>query len=432
MLKKFYTLFLLLFIPAAGFCGVAGGSILFYPKLSLSGAYADTAFQYYTYERPYKSAAAVVELPVHILMGNNFYADINYFVRADYNKNISMEDGVFYTYNFQNANLNYQNDLLAIKLGRQGYQSRNKDFVIYYGGYDGRRDNIAPTALDAARHSLKTKYFSYDLLLGREVKKLSFYDDDSLVYGATAGFNLADILGLDIFYYGRNTSFGASDYKISVYGAGAELNIEDSLSISLYAAKNCGEKIYHFMGMTSKTDIRGYAVNGALKIPGENSLGKTLYAVNIYYGSPQSGGDSMPFVPISQNMDRGYVFGGMDIIRYAAAPRQLSGNLPFGADITDLMIYSLTYNLDLDYPRYISLGGGIYNFAATSSHFTSRDLGSELDLNITYKKGPLALTAYYGLFISGSGLGAATGLPGTPAGGKIQKLGLHFSYEFMI
>ncbi|MDR1683907.1 MAG: hypothetical protein LBR90_00395, partial [Elusimicrobiota bacterium] len=219
-----------------------------YPKISLGGAYAGSSFKRFAAQVPYKSGAAQLEAPLYVLLPNNFYLESNYFIRADYNKNLR-EDS-FYTSNFSKANITFKNDLLTFKAGRQSYTPQGKEFVIYYG--DGiLRDNAAPTALDAITHTLATRYFAYDLLLGREVKKLSLNNDDSLVYGGNVMFSLGEAFSVDAFYYGRQTEYTIWSALISddfthhnrhfgIYGGGINIKIAGQTQFSLYAAKNSG------------------------------------------------------------------------------------------------------------------------------------------------------------------------------------------------
>lgn len=399
MARKISFIFAFLILPLAASCELFKEAVSLYPKITLGGAYAGGNLKDYAAKTPYKSANARLDLPLYLVLMDNIYADINYYIRADYNNN--QEDDTFYTHKFQKASLNYKNDFMLLRAGRQDYQSRNKDFIIYYGHYNNI-DSRPPTAIEGVRHTLETKYISYDLLGGKEVKSSSLNYDNSLVYGGSLLFNLANVLSLDTFYYRRETKDGLKSLKISVFGAGLEFKQQDSFAISLYGALNHGDEATKIAFFTQETEAKGYAFNAKAEFKGDNNFAKTKYAFNLYYASPVKD-DSLPFKAVAQNLDMGFVFGGSDMANINLFHDRINDN-PTRKNKTDFIVYSLRADLFPHDIKGFNAGAQIYNFMFSDKDKPYTSIGSEVDINLSYAKGDFEVNLIYGLFIAGNAI----------------------------
>ena len=72
---------------------------------------------------------------------------------------------------------------------------------------------------------------------------------------------------------------------------------------------------------------------------------------------------------------------------------------------------------------------GIYNFISTAAQAAYKNIGSEADFKITYKKSAFEFNVIYGLFISGNGLAQAT-QSAAAANKTVNKIGIATSWEF--
>lgn len=421
MFRKLNITLLFIICAISGYSFSIKESISFRPEISASYFGADGSVKNFTKTDTYKSGSAVLNMPVYISILNNIYADINYFIRADYNKNI--DEDTLYHYNFSKANLNYKTEDLSLKLGRQAYFSSGKDFVIYYGDYSDK-DNILPSALDGLTHSYKWKALSYEVLFAREVRKLSPNNENSLIYGGVLGLDPFNFINFEGFYYKRATSLDAVETDLYVYGGGLNLSINESFEASFYAAFNGGTEEKIVRRRVINTDYKGYALSGSLKLKSDNDYAKTSYTLKAYYGSPKEL-DSKAYTPISQNLDTGFVFGGINILRN----NTFSGLPQNNSELPAFMMYGFKVELVPHFLNNTYAGLGLYNFMTSDKELPYRDIGSEFDIELGYRNSSFSVTAIYGILFSGNGLGPVTQSE-VPSGKNIQKFGFYTSFGF--
>lgn len=429
MTKKIFTcLFIFILISCTSYAFSLRQDVTLQPNLFLSGIYAGGNLTGFSPVQPYKSTLMQLDLPVYILIADNIYADINYFVRTDYNKSISANND--FTYNFQKANINYKTDALSLKLGRQDYIRDEKKFFIYYGSFNNK-DNRLPTALDGINHSANLDFISYDILAAREVKKLSIYKNSSLIYGGSLALRPADFINVDTFYYHRKTELTEVKDNLSVYGAGLNLKIKDYMDASFYAAFNNGTQKSKLRNRYIIQNFDGYALDGKINIMWEHKFAKTKYSFNVYYGTPANT-DSKAFTPISQNTDMGFIVGGTGILNYNDFPGKQNANKPCDIhNLPALMVYSFKINIMPYALKNTYMIAAIYNFTSTNKTFTYRDAGSEADITLGYKNSYMDINLTYGIFISGNGLAAITQSE-APANKTVNKIGLNTSFTFSL
>lgn len=402
------------------------GNILFYPKISTRGAYAEGSLKGFARNSAYKTSTAQADFPVIVPLGDNIYADINYFARADYNNNVS--GSADYTYKFSKATLNYKTDNVYLKLGRQGYAPQGKEAFIYYGEYLDK-DNRLPSALEGVSGGAETDLLSFSALAAKEVKSLSPVCDNSLVYGGQGAFKLGRLLSLEAFYYNRSTIAAGKDQNLSVYGAGFLFDLPERFSLAFYAALNSGSVTGKQKNLTFSNSYDGYALNGRADIIALSDFAKNTYRFNVFYGSAGKA-ESRAFTAISANNQNGFVFGGMNLLN-ANDFNALNNTLNPSAVTQEqpLLIYSFDINVAPRDFRDIYFNVGIYNFISTAAQAAYKNIGSEADFKITCKKGPLEVNVIYGLFISGNGLAEAT-KSSAAANKTVNKLGVGASWEF--
>lgn len=402
------------------------GNIFFYPKISTGGAYAEGSLKGFARDSAYKTSLLRADLPFILPLGDNIYADINYFVRADYNSNV--EDGADYTYKFSKANLNYKTDNFYLKLGRQGYAPQGKEAFIYYGEYYDK-DNRLPSALEGLSGGAETDLFSFSAVAAKEAGRLSPVGDNSLVYGAQSAFKLGPLMSIESFYYNRSTTLGVMDENISVYGAGFLFDLPEKFSLSFYAALNSGSASWKKKTLTFTNNYNGYALNGRMDITALSDFAKNNYRFNVFYGSGAEA-DSRPFTAIAANAQHGYVFGGMNLLNANDFNGLLNNLNPSKVSQEQgLLIYSFDINIAPRDLKDIYFNVGIYNFISTSKEAAYTNIGSEADFKITYKKDALEFNVIYGLFISGNGLAQAT-QSAAAANKTVNKIGIAACWEF--
>lgn len=425
--KLFYLIFLFPLLTSYIYGLDLSRNILFYPQISTNAAYAQGSLEHFAQNNNYKTSSSRLRLPVLVYLSDNIYAQAEYFVQADYNNNIS--GNAEYTYKFANAALNWQDNNLYLKLGRQQYTPQGKENIIYYGQYY-HRDNALPSAVEGISHGADFGLFEYSALAAREVKSLSAYGDDSLVYGGQGNFKLSHFLSLDAFYYTRNKTQG-QDFNLAVYGSGITFNVPERFLLSLYAAFNNGVQTVNRRGATMNYIYDGYSINGDLQVNTANDFAKNKYRFNVFYASA-SKDTSMPFTPISADTDKGFVFGGGNLLEDNSFAGGADSSISSAYEhAPNIMIYAFKINIaPVDY-KQISFDLGVYNFISTASSAAYKNIGNEADISLTYCDGPFKLKFMYGLFVSGNGLASITGTD-VPANKTVNKAGISASFDFNI
>lgn len=427
---KFRQIFLTLFLSFLTNIIYGQGlpsNILFYPKISTTSAYAEGSLNNFAQHTAYKTLTTRADMPLIFFVRDNIYADINYFVRSDYNNNLG--GGTEYTNKFSKANINYKTDTVWFKLGRQQYAPQGKEGVIYYGEYEDR-DNILPSAVEGISHGADTAFFAYSAIAAKEVKNLSPSGDNSLVYGAQGAFKISRLFSIDAFYYARDTK-NLNDISLAVYGTGFTFNLPESLLISFYAAFNNGNLAKQVRGVAMNSNYDGYSLNAKLEVNSQSEFAKNNYRFNIFYGSAAKNSNAA-FTPISSNIDTGYVFGGMNLSNTNSFDgRTITRTAGNAQQAADIMAYSFNIRLMPLQAKGFALDFGVYNFISTSSTAAYKNIGNEADIKLRYKSGPLEARLMYGLFVSGNGLAQATA-SSAPSNKTINKIGLCASYEFSL
>ncbi len=402
------------------------GNILFYPQISASGSYAEGSLKGFARDTAYKTSALRADFPFIVPLRGNTYADINYFARADYNSNV--EGGTDYTYKFSKANLNYKTDNFYLKLGRQGYAPQGKEAFIYYGEYENK-DNRLPSALEGISGGAETDLFSLNALAAKEARSLSPVGDNSLIYGGQGMFKLNRLMSIESFYYHRSTVAGSREEDISVYGTGFMFDLPERFTLSFYAALNSGALTGKKKNITITNGYNGYALNGRMDITALSDFAKNKYRFNVFYGSGAQA-NSCAFTAISANPQQGYVFGGMNLLNANDFNALLNNLNPSKVSQEQgLLIYSFDINISPRDLKDIYFNLGIYNFISTTKEAAYKNIGSEADFKITYKKNAFEFNLMYGLFISGNGLGEAT-QSAVGANKTVNKIGIVSSWEF--
>ncbi len=402
------------------------GNIFFYPKISAGGAYAEGSLKGFARNTAYKTSTARADFPLIVPLGDNIYADINYFARADYNNNV--DGGADYAYKFSKATLNYKTDNFYLKLGRQGFAPQGKEAFIYYGEYYDK-DNRLPSALEGVSGGAETDLFSFHAVGAKEARSLSPVCDNSLVYGAQGAFKLGALMNIESFYYNRSSKIGVMDEDISVYGGGFLFDLPERFSLSFYAALNSGSATGKKKNLTFTNNYNGYALNGRMDINALSEFSKNNYRFNVFYGSAAEA-DSRPFTAIAANAQNGYVFGGMNLLNSNDFNALLNNLNPSKVSQEQaLFIYSFDINIAPRDLKDIYFNVGIYNFISTAKEAAYKNIGSEADFKITYRKNGLEFNILYGLFISGNGLAEAT-QSAAAANKTVNKIGIATSWEF--
>jgi hypothetical protein len=402
------------------------GNIFFYPKISANGAYAEGSLKGFAHNTAYKTYALRADFPLTLPLADNIYADINYYARADYNNNV--EGGADYTYKFSKANLNYKTDDFYLKLGRQAYAPQGKEAFIYYGEYHDK-DNRLPSALEGVSGGAQTDLFSLSAVAAKEARRLSPVGDNSLIYGAQGAFKLGPLINIESFYYNRSTDSCGINEDISVYGGGFLFDLPEKFSLSFYAALNSGSATGKKKNLTFTNNYNGYALNGRMDITALSDFAKNNYRFNVFYGSAGES-TSRPFTAIAANPQNGYVFGGMNLLNSNDFNALLNNLNPSKVSQEQaLFIYSFDINVAPTDLKDIYFNVGIYNFISTAKEAAYKNIGSEADFKITYKKSAFEFNVIYGLFISGNGLAQAT-QSAAAANKTVNKIGIATSWEF--
>ncbi len=348
-------------------------NIFFYPKISTSGAYGEGSLKGFAHNTAYKTSTIRADFPFILTLGDNIYADVNYFARRDYNNNA--QNSADYTYKFSQATLNYKTDNLYLKLGRQGYAPQGKEAFIYYGEYY-YKDNRLPSALEGVSGGAETDLLSFQAIGAKEARSLSPVCDNSLVYGGQGALKLGPLINIESFYYNRSSTVGIMDEDISVYGGGFLFDLPERFSLSFYAALNSGTATGKKKNLTFTNNYNGYALNGRMDITALSDFAKNNYRFNVFYGSGAEA-DSRPFTAIAANPQQGFVFGGMNLLNSNDFNALLNNLDPSKASQEQgLFMYSFDINVAPRDWKDIYFNVGIYNFISTSKEAAYKNIGS--------------------------------------------------------
>ncbi|MDR0952601.1 MAG: hypothetical protein LBM71_00160 [Elusimicrobiota bacterium] len=407
-IKKICLLTFLLLPPFFQAHALFDGALSFAPQVNLAAMQSEDEF--YSNSKPKKLLLGEAQLPLTLTLFDSVFVEANYILR--FNRSEPFQTQNTYSDKLQKLNINFQNDDLFLKIGRQDYVRANRDFVIYYGSpkYIDARPS---TSVNGLLHGNALGLLSYELMAAKQTDEIAFESYQPTIYGASLQLGSPKLAYLDLFYYYADNNGMHFDKHLTVWGGGVNFNLNDAIKASFYGFANNGDEAFKLYYITARNEYKGYGFTGDLAFMSEGDYFTNTYTLGFFY-TPK------PYLAIAQNMDMGVIFGSTD-----GAP--MSPNDPaVNFNYLDLLIYSLKINITAkDFLENARLDLNIYDFSRGADTVDNKHIGSELDLKLAYDNGRFGAQIFYGFFVSGEAL-KHIGQDNK----KIHKLGANMSMRF--